>query len=227
MRTAFLSCHFGDSDRELVRQVETLLESHGLRVITGEELGGGSLTPEVMGRIEKSDALVALMTKRSVPPDYGGTHPWVVDEFKHAKSRSISAIALVAPGVSVAGAYQDAERIEYDPHDGLKAFLKLSKTIGLWKSQAGRLLKVQLFPQLLADQIAGASGNARCEYCFYETDGTQGTWRSASAVPEGDGTYLYLKGVMEEVRIQVRVELSGQIWRSRALPQGMPLELRK
>jgi hypothetical protein len=110
MRTAFLSCHFGDPDRELVRQVETLLESHGLRVVIGEELGGGSLTPEVMGRIEKSDALVALMTKRSVPPDYGGTHPWVVDEFKHAKSRSISAIALVAPGVSVVGAYHGGER---------------------------------------------------------------------------------------------------------------------
>ena len=227
MRTAFLSCHFGDSDRELVRRVETLLESHGLRVVTGEELGGGSLTPEVMGRIEKSDALVALMTKRSAPPDYGGTHPWVVDEFKHAKSRSISAIALVAPGVSVAGAYQDAERIDYDPQDGLKAFLKLSKTVGLWKSQAGRLLKVQLFPQSLADQIAGAGGNTPCEYCFYETDGTRGTWRSASAVPEGDGTYLYLKGVTEEVRIQVRVQLAGQIWLSRALPQGMPVELKK
>ena len=204
-----------------------MLESHGLRVVSGEELGGGSLIPEVMGRIEKSDALVALMTKRSAPPDYGGTHPWVVDEFKHAKSRSISAIALVAPGVTVAGAYQDAERIDYDPQDGLKAFLKLSKTVGLWKSQAGRLLKVQLFPQSLADQIAGGGGNARCEYCFYETDGTRGTWRSASAVPEGDGTYLYLKGVTEEVRVQVRVELAGQIWLSRALPQGMPVELKK
>ena len=197
-----------------------------MRVITGEELGGGWLTPEIMGRIEKSDALVALMTKRSVPPDYGGTHPWVVDEFKHAKSRSISAIALVAPGVSVAGAYQDAERIEYDPQDGLKAFLKLSKTIGLWKSQAGRLLKVQLLPQSLADQIAATSGNAVCKYCFYESDGTQGVWRNASAVPEGDGTYLYLKGVTEEVRIQVRVELESRIWLSRALPQGMPVELK-
>jgi hypothetical protein len=206
--------------------VDTLLESHGLRVISGEVLGGGWLTDEIKARIQKSDALVALMTRRSVPPDYGGTHPWVVDEFKHAKHLQKSAIALVEPGVSVVGAYQDAERIEYDRQDGLKAFLKLSRTIGLWKSQAGRLLKVQLLPQSLADQIAAASGNALCKYCFYDTEGTQGHWRNASAVPEGDGTYLYLKGVTEEVRIQVRVELEGRVWFSRALPQGMPVELK-
>ena len=84
MRTVFLSCHFGDADRDLMRQVEGLLESHGLRVITGEEPGGGPLTPAVMKRIAESDALVALMTKRNNPPDYGGTHPWVVDDLKYA-----------------------------------------------------------------------------------------------------------------------------------------------
>src|SRR5713101_9048875 len=98
MKTIFLSWHFGDSDRELVRQVDGLLGSHGLRTITGEELGGGALTPEVMDLIAKSDALVALMTKRNEPPHYGGTHPWVVDEFKHAKFLNKPAIALVAPG---------------------------------------------------------------------------------------------------------------------------------
>jgi hypothetical protein len=47
MRTVFLSCHFGEADRELVHRAEGLLESHNLRVVTGEELGGGELTAEV------------------------------------------------------------------------------------------------------------------------------------------------------------------------------------
>jgi len=65
----------GDSDRELVRQVEGLLESQGLRIRTGEELGGAELTPEIKARIAKCDGLVALMTKRVEPPDYGGNAP--------------------------------------------------------------------------------------------------------------------------------------------------------
>jgi hypothetical protein len=225
MRTVFLSCHFGDSDRELVRQAEGLLESHGLRVITGEELGGGVLTAEVMDRIERSEALVALMTKRTEPPDYGGTHPWVVEEFKHAKARKKPAIALVAPGVALAGANQDAEHIEYDPQNRRKAFLKLSKTIGVWKSKAGRLLKVQLLPPALADQVATANRVHIVNIVFMRTTERKANGKKSCRC-RSDGTYVYLKGITEEVRIQLRVELAGTIWISRVLAQGMPVELR-
>lgn len=224
MRTVFLSFHFDDADEKLARHVEGLLSSHGLRVLTGQVLGGGGLTPEVMSRIAKSDALVALMTKRAAPPDYGGTHPWVVDEFKHAKGLSKPAIALVWPAVQVVGAYTDSERIDYDPTDGLKAFLKLSQTIGLWKANAGKMLKVQLFPATLADALASANGASQCKYRFYE-EGSAGPWLDAASVPEGDGTYVYLKGVTEETRIQLRVELSGAIWMSKVLAQSMSVEL--
>ncbi len=226
MRTVFLSFHFDDPDENLARQCEGLLASHGLRVLTGQVLGGGGLTPEVMSRIVKSDALVALMTKCVTPPDYGGTHPWVVDEFKHAKGLSKPAIALVWPAVQVVGAYADSERIDYDPTDGLKAFLKLSQTIGLWKTNAGKMLKVQLFPTALADQVAAANGGSQCKYRFYE-EGTADHWRDAASVPEGDGTYVYLKGVTEEARIQLRVELNGTIWMSKVLAQSMSVQLQK
>lgn len=226
MRTVFLSCHFGDSDRQLMRQAESLLESHGLRVVTGEELGGGPLTPEIMKRIDQSDALVALMTKRSNPPDVGGTHPWVVDEFKHAMGQKKRAIAFVGPGVKVVGAYQEHERIEYDLNDPLKAFLKLSRTIGLWKSEAGRLLKVQLRPSLLTDQLAGAAGNQQCKYRIYAPDGTPSDWREARTLTEGDGTYAYLRGIKEESLFQLRLELAGIIWTSPVLQQWMPVELK-
>jgi hypothetical protein len=225
MRTVFLSCHFGEVDRELVRRVEGLLESHNLRVATGEELGGGELTAEVMDRIKNCDALVALMTKREEPPNSGGTHPWVVDEFKHAKNLHKPSIALVVPGVQVVGAYQEYERINYDPGDATKSFLKLSKTVGIWKSQAGRLLKVQLLPRDVAEQIAGANGNARCMYRLCAYDGSFGSWQQIGAIPEGDGTYVYLKGVTDEARVQIRAEVSGRIWTSRVLSQWMPVEL--
>jgi hypothetical protein len=224
--TLFLSFHFGDSDRELVRQVEGFMGSQSIRVITGEELGGGALTPAIMERIAKSDGLVAVMTKRMEPGDNGGTHPWVVDEFKHAKSLNKRAIALVAPGVAVAGAYQDHERIDYNPQDPLKAFLKLSRTIGLWKFEAGRLLKVQLRPPEVADQIAAGNGNALCKYRLVTIDGVAGDWIPARTLSEGDGTYAYLTGVQDDSRIQLRVELAGNVWRSDVLQQWMTVELK-
>ena len=226
MRTVFLSFHFDDPDEKLARQVEGLLASHGLRVLTGQVLGGGGLTPEVMSRVAKSDALVALMTKRVAPPDYGGTHPWVVGEFNHAKGLLKPAIALVWPGVHVVGAYADSERIDYDPADGVKAFLKLSQTIGFWKTNVGKMLKVQLYPVSLADQVAAAHGGSQCKYRLYE-EGKADQWRDTASVPEGDGTYVYLKGVTEEARIQLRVEVNGTIWTSKVLAQSMSIELQK
>jgi hypothetical protein len=225
MRTVFLSCHFGEADRELVRRAEGFLESHNLRVVTGEELGGCALTQGVIDRIGACDALVALMTKREEEPKYGGTHPWVVDEFKCAKNLNKPSIALVAPEVKVVGAYQEHERIDYDPGDMVKAFLKLSKTIGLWRRQAGRLLKVRILPHDVAEKIAAANGGSMCSYRLCDYEGTLGQWRHVDAIPEGDGTYLYLKGVTDEVRIQLRVEISNMIWTSKVLPQWIPIEL--
>jgi hypothetical protein len=226
MKTIFLSCHFGDSDRELVRQVEGLLESQGLRIRTGEALGGAALTPEIMARIAKSDGLVALMTKRAEPPDYGGTHPWVADEFKHAKFLKKPAIAFVAPGVAIVGAYEDHERIDYDPQDPLKAFLKLSTIIGDWRSEGGRLLRVQLRPSQVADQIAAANGNAQCKYRLFNADMTPSDWYVAQPWNEGDGIYAYLAGVQDESKIELRVEVAGKILKSAVLQQWIPVELR-
>jgi hypothetical protein len=226
MRTVFLSFHFDEADEALARQVEGLITSHDLRMQTGEVLGGGVLTNEVMNRITKSDALIALMTKRATPPDYGGTHPWVVEEFKYAKGLAKPAIALVWPGVQVVGAYADSERINYDPVDGLKAFLKLSQVIGVWKTNAGRMLKVQLFPTALADGVAATNGGAQCRYRFYD-EGAASPWSDAISVPEGDGTYVYVRGVRAEARIQLRVEMGGKIWESKVLAQSMSVELQQ
>ena len=104
MQNVFVSFHFSDDfdspDRLLVNRVEGLLKSHGLGVTTGAVLGGGPLTNRVKKLIEKSDALIALMTRRE-KKDNGDwtTHKWVQDEYGHAKSRDINAIAIIEKGV--------------------------------------------------------------------------------------------------------------------------------
>lgn len=225
MKRIFLSCHFGDSDRDLVRRVNQLLESHNVRVVMGDVLGGESLTPAVMERIEKgSDALVALMTPRSKQPTYGGTHPWVVDEFKHAKNLKKPAISVVWPDVDVSGAYTETERIHYDPDNAVDAFIKLSQTVGRWKKEAGRILKVQVFPEDIAYNLAAPSGGAVCKFRLYK-EGTASDWKEGHIVPEGDGTYVYLPGVQDETFIQLEAVCNGSVWHSKAVAQSMPIEL--
>ena len=86
------------------------------------------------------------------------------------------------------------------------------------------MLKVQLFPPSLADEVAAANGGVPCRYRFYE-EGAASPWYDATSIPEGDGTYIYLKGVREEARIQLRVEVGGEIWESRVLAQSMSAAL--
>ena len=98
MRRVFLSHSFAERDRALVTHVESLLRSHALVAITGRNLGGGQLTPEVARLIEGSDAMVALFTQRQNEPP-GVTHPWVLQEFGHARLRGMPAIGMYETGV--------------------------------------------------------------------------------------------------------------------------------
>lgn len=84
MPRVFLSHSFADRDRLLVSQVERLLRSHGLIATNGRTLGGGPLTPEIARSIEAADGLVALLTLRENDP-VNLTHPWVLQEFGHAR----------------------------------------------------------------------------------------------------------------------------------------------
>jgi len=154
----FLSHSFDPADRPLAEIVSALLESFEIRPITGEVLGGGALTPEVMGGIDGCDGLVALLTPRQAKPDgLFSTSQWVRVELNYARARRMRAIAVVDVQVDLeAGAYQENERVNYDSASPSAAFLKLARVIGLWKREAGRLLKVRILPDTLARRLGGS-----------------------------------------------------------------------
>lgn len=227
MLKIFLAFSFRREDRDLVRRVEALLESHGIRVDTGEVLGGEMLTPAVKKRIDGSDALVALLTRREkMASGKWSTHDWVRDEVSYARTRKKAAIALVDVAVDVGGAYQEHERIDYDPKKESLAFLKLSQTVGEWKSQSGRLLKIRILPEDLGQTVGTLGDQAKCE-CRFTTQGKTTRWFPASSVPEPGGTYAYVPGVLEDALIQLRVRLPGETWMSPAAPQWMDATLSK
>ncbi len=206
MQKVFVSFHFSDDfdspDRLLANRVEGLLKSHGLIVTTGGALGGGPLTDRVRELIEKSDALIALMTRREKKENGDWTtHEWVKGEFGHAKSKDIRAIAIIEKGVKREGMYENYEYISYDPENKLTAFLKLSAILGIWKEESGRLVKVWIQPDEIAIDYAT---NAEWRYRF-NFKGEYSRWQDAKLTTEPGGCFIYLPNVSDDVSIQIQV----------------------
>jgi hypothetical protein len=226
VRKVFLSFAFRDEDRALVAAAEQLLASHDVVAVTGKKLGGEELTPAVMERIEECDALVALLTRRDQKPTgKWTTHDWVRDELNHARTRAMRAVALVENDVEVGGAYAEHERIPLDRAVPLDAFLALSETVGLWKRQEGRRLKIRLMPDELAAMAGYAGSDPKCRYRFV-VNGARTEWRDATQIPEPGGTFLWVGGVQEDFLIQIELEEEGKHWISPAYPQYVSIELK-
>jgi hypothetical protein len=226
MEKIFLSYHFDDGpNRELARQVEELLESHSIVVITGEALGGGPLTPEIEGEIQAADALVALLTRREQQANgRWATHPYCVDELKHARARHVPAIALLETDVDVRGMYQENEYIKYDAEKPLPAFLKLSKTVFRWRKQRGRTLKIQILPE----EVARANWAQRhaCQWEYRLSSGMRETeWRTGRPQDEPGGLFLYVQVPDDTMMIEVRIVCRGRAWMSKTASFYMPLSL--
>jgi hypothetical protein len=204
MRKVFLSHSFADRDRALVTYVESLLRSHGLIAITGRNLGGGQLTPEVARLIEGTDAMIALFTQRENEPP-GVTHPWVLQEFGHARLRPMPAIGMYETGVPLAATDAGFERIDYSPPDALPAFVRLSETIGEWKRSAGRLLKVMVMPTDVAQSLGARADRVRCE-CRFLIQGEDTAWQTARVRREIGGVFVFLRVPDDVEAVQIRMD---------------------
>lgn len=226
MQKVFVSFHFSDDfdspDRQLANRVEGLLRSHGLDLSSGAALGGGPLSVEVRELIEKSDALIALMTRRDqLASGEWTTHPWVQDEYGHARSQNKRAIALIEQGVAIGGMYQQNEYIPYNPADSLTAFLRLSATLGVWKKESGRLVKLKIQP----DQVALDFGtDAEWRYRFY-SNGEYSGWQETSLSREPGGCFLDLPNVPDGSLIQVQTRSNTGRAESINTPQWVSVDL--
>lgn len=210
--------------------MQGLIRSHGLQAVTGRELDGESVTPAVLERVESSDALVALMTRRDEITEEGEifwrTHPWVRDEINHARGQKMPSIALVEDGVKLEGAYGDNEWIALHRNDPLAAFMGLSQRIANWRRLIGQSVVARLEPGELGHEISDEE-NTVCEYRLWSDDGEPGDWTPGFVIPAEGGTQLFIKGVPgDRALIEVRVRTFDTVtWQSKATSQHMRIEL--
>lgn len=223
MESIFLSYSFSKpEDRFIVVEIEDLLRSMGIRLITGLNLGGNQLTDEVKSLIKQSDGLIAITSRRDqLASGNWVTHPWVLDEFSHAKSIGVNAIALVENGVSINGAYKSHEHIPFERQELSPALLKLAKTLGIWKEKSGNRLKVRLLPDGLLENLQSPS----CQYQFITRGDCLG-WNDVKPILEPGGTYIHLDGVRDDYLIEVKVSSPNGVLTSPATAQTMPIIMR-
>ena len=220
----FLAFAFRDVDKPLVGYMDRLLASQFVQSKTGENLGGEMLTPVVQKRIEDSDALIALLTRRDQLASCGWTtHAWVKDELAWARAKGKPAVALIEEGVTVDGMFQPHEYIPLQRDNPLEAILRLAETVAGWKQDVGRLIKVQLAPEDLAAKLG--EGEIPCRHRLWQK-GKFTDWRDVTPVPETGGTFIYINGVREDQLIQIRVEEPGKVWQSPATSQWMLIQLK-
>lgn len=224
----FLAFSFRPPDRDLVGHVDQLIASHyRARPLTGENLGGEQLTPAVQDRIDKCDALVAVLTRRDAKQAGGyTTHQWVLDELGYARNNKKLAIALVEDGVDIGGMFQPHEYIPLDPAQPLAAFLRLSDTLSLWKSEKGRTVKVQILPPDFGARIGAGGNGMQCSYRLWN-QGKYGPWIEATPVPEGAaGTFVYVEGVQDDHLIQIQFKVKAKLLQSAATSQWLQVEFK-
>ncbi|HTU64409.1 MAG TPA: hypothetical protein VMF52_00550 [Steroidobacteraceae bacterium] len=222
----FLGFAFRPADEELVRWCDRLFASQLVHVFTGERLGGDALTPAVQARIDQCDVVVGLLTRRDAKADGKfTTHDWVRDEINYGRNKGKRAIAVIEEGVDVGGMYQGHEMIPLDRANPLETFLRLAETVGGWKREFGRTVKVQILPASLARRVGSTENGVSCAHRLW-SQGKKGQWTEVTPVPEGGGTFVWIDGVKDDDLIQLKIEgLGRQILTSVATSQWMQIEL--
>jgi hypothetical protein len=235
MEIAFVSFQFRDprdplfeSEREVETNVEKLLSDHGIRSITGERSTGESITDAVRREIERSDCLVAIMTRRDelASGDRWTTSDWVKAELEWAHTSHKRAIALIEQGVEVGGPVPARGFIPLDRGNLLPALMALSGTIGRWRREAGSSRIVRLLP----DEIGELVRQDRRYECRYRQRRGRliEEWEDVEPVVEPGGTFLYLDGIYEDAAVEVEILANGATrWWSPATPQFIPVELQE
>lgn len=226
MNKIFLAFSFRPENDQLVRDIDRVVRSHGLILVTGEVLGGDGLTAKIQTRIRESDALIALLTREEKleGQDAWRSTGWVSTEYMSARGRGQRAIAITEAKVKLDGAYAENEHIRLERTAPCEAFIRLSETIGLWKLESGRSLDIRLMPQAAA--TLASEETAICEYRLVAPSGDSTPWQTVQARRKPGGVFLMVQGVKLDHAIEVKI-LEGNTlrWRSIESPQWVHVEL--
>lgn len=143
----------------------------------------------------------------------------------YARNNNKKAIALVEQDVDMGGMYQSHELIPLDKADPMDALMRLSYTIGLWRRDLGRTVKVQILPDTVAKRLGSSDNGIKCRHRLWLRGGYS-DWKDLTPVPEAGGTFVFVNGVQDEHLIQVQIQQASKKWESVATSQWIQVTVK-
>lgn len=220
METIFLSYTYKPHpDHEerldyLRRALIRVIESMELRVIDGVDVGGRPLDAALQERIEKSDALLAILTPQQSADGSIDDPKFVISEFQHANALKIPTLRVIHDALIPRGLAAGNEYVPYKPDNEIDVVLKLMRTIAVWKREYGRVVSVRIEPDNLASQYDEDQAD-KCEYQLIRADGTFEAFQRARVRLDPGAFYAELPKLLETDRVRLRMKLKGKAWRSK------------
>lgn len=210
----FVGYGYQERDQWIEDLVFPIIEAFGSEVISGKEVHGRIISEAIRNEIQKSDALIAFLTRRERTDDGGNTHRWVSDELATALAFKLRVLEVREVGVTGQGGMAgDRQRIEYDKKNRDRCLVELVKAIGQWHRIAS--VQLQLLPRQFVDEIRPLLRRPgfRCTYNLIEGN-NEISDNEANIFPVTGGLFINLKDVSRKALVQVHVEASGKSWTS-------------
>jgi hypothetical protein len=210
----FVAYGYRAADSWISELVFPLITAFGNDVVTGEQLEGEQIPPEVRNRIAGCDALMAFLTRRDpIGDDAFTTHRWVIEELALALQSGLKVLEVRETGVDAQrGIMQDRQYIEYDGADRDRLLVQLVTTLGRWSQDSD--MKLQLIPETVAEQIRPLLSRPgfSCEYTVMDQGRRQLPQRTEIVELTG-GLFAYLR-LPRGSMVSVRVMATGYSWTS-------------
>jgi hypothetical protein len=207
----FVGFGYNERDKWIIGDVFPILHCMGFVVVTGEEMHGQELSPEVKRRIEQSDAVVGFHTIRD-EQDKGdfNSHLWVQNELLWGVAKDKPIIPIKEQNVKVPDAMLgNVEYILLRQDDRLACVAELATALG-----RRNMRRVRLEPQ--ADAMRNNINKWRMDQNFFIRYRTQdgpneSDFKTGRLEVVNQGFYLNLLDVPHRAYLDVEGVLNGQV----------------
>jgi hypothetical protein len=212
----FVAFGYNDRDRWIPDFIFPLVRAFGGEVLSGEDVQGQQITDEIRRRIETSDGLIALRTRRGDPDSVGTyrTHRWVEDELAYAIAHNVRVVEVREELVdSQGGIAGDRQWITYREGERDRLLIELTKLLGVWSRAV--TVNIQLLPPELVEEIRSQlrAPGFSCTYKLLEGS-RESIAQEGQVRPIKGGIFLQTPPLPPQSLIQVCIEAAGKRWTS-------------
>ena len=174
-----------------------------------------------MKTLNDCDALLSIVSKNPACDQLKS----VQDELEYFDAAGKRNMMIAYEGINCTTLWHEREFISHSPSEVVKTMTTISTTLGFWKHDMGRNVRVRL--ELRESALSTMIRNQKSPHLQYRTwsDGRHSRWTKAPVVYEPGGITTFLHGVHEDQLLEVKLDDGHTTWKSKISPQVLYMKL--